>query len=106
MGTLHQLISYSVVSQEFTHLSCFLFAIAIAVVFIVHYLNLPGGHKPLVHIGDLYQLREHLTFAGDELLHAIFLDDGMIRVNGPLWELIHRGETLHCGDGNISHGFW
>lgn len=60
----------------------FALLLSVAVVSVIHYLDLPGSSGPL---GDVRS--SGIAYTANELIQALLLHDGMTLVNGPLWTL-------------------
>jgi peptidoglycan/LPS O-acetylase OafA/YrhL len=67
----------------------FLFAIGISLVvyLLMEVFVLPGRSGPLSLPGDLYAAREMVHLSARETWQAIFMLQGMLEINGPLWSL-------------------
>lgn len=67
----------------------FLYAIVVslAVFLIMDTFGLPGRADPLSLAGDLYAARDIVHLSLDEIKQALFMLQGMLEINGPLWSL-------------------
>ncbi len=67
----------------------FLYAIGVslAVFLVMDIFGLPGRGGPLLLPGDFYAAREIVHLSLGEIKQAVFLLQGMLEINGPLWSL-------------------
>lgn len=67
----------------------FLYAIgvSIAVFLVMDIFGLPGSSGPLSLPGDFYSAREVVHLSLGEIKQALFMLQGMLEINGPLWSL-------------------
>jgi peptidoglycan/LPS O-acetylase OafA/YrhL len=67
----------------------FLYAIGVSLVvfFIMDFFGLPGRSGPLSQHGDLYAARDIVHLSLGEVKQALFMLQGMLEINGPLWSL-------------------
>lgn len=67
----------------------FLYAIGVslAVFLVMDVFGLPGRSGPLSLPGDLYAARDIVHLSLGEIKYALFMLQGMLEINGPLWSL-------------------
>lgn len=61
--------------------------LSVAVFFIMDVFSLPGRSGPLSLPGDLYAAREIVHLPLTEIKQALFMLQGILEINGPLWSL-------------------
>ena len=61
--------------------------LAVLVGLLINGLNLPGGPVRYGLEGDLYVIRDRFAVNATDVLLALLLHNGMLKVNGPLWAL-------------------
>lgn len=62
-------------------------SVALAVFVIMGMFGLPGRSTPLSLPGDLYASRDFVHLSFREVISALFMLEGMLEINGPLWSL-------------------
>jgi peptidoglycan/LPS O-acetylase OafA/YrhL len=87
----------------------FLYAIAVSLIvfFVMDLFSLPGRHSHLSLPSDLYAPREMLHLSPSQILQALFMLQGMLEINGPLWSLYIEAKLyvlLACAFALLSNG--